>query len=110
MPAPAATLRPAASRGVCICTATVAVLLVFVWTTLRIHYVFGGNWSALFCTGSEFPVPPELAAGTYRFPDAAGYDGQMYRSLAHDPFLQKGYTRYMDSPQIRARRILVPLA
>lgn len=110
MPAPAAPDRPTASRGACSCIAIAAVLLVFLWTALRIHYVFGGNWSALFCTGAESPVPPELEAGTYRFPGADGYDGQMYRYLAHDPFLVKGYTRYMDGPDVRVRRILVPLA
>jgi hypothetical protein len=87
-----------------------AVLLVLLWTTLRIHYVFGGNWTALFCTGAKSPVPPELEADTYRFPGSGGYDGQFYRYLAHDPFLQKGYTRYMDGPEVRVRRILVPLA
>ena len=110
MPAPAAPDRPKASRAVCSYVAIAAVLLVFLWTTLRIHYVFGGNWSALFCTGGESPVPPELEAGTYRFRDTDGYDGQMYRYLAHDPFLEKGYTRYMDGPEVRVRRILVPLA
>ena len=110
MPALAAPFRSAASRGVCIYAAISAVLLVFVWTTLRIHYVFGGNWSALFCTGAKSRVPPELEADTYRFPGTGGYDGAMYRYLAHDPFLEKGYTRYMDGPQVRVRRILVPLA
>jgi hypothetical protein len=109
MSAPAAPFRPASSRGVRICIAIAAVLFVFVWTTLRIHYVFGGNWTALFCTGTKYPVPPELEALTYRFPGTDGYDGEMYRYLAHDPFLQRGYTRYMDAPQLRARRILVPL-
>ena len=107
---PVAPFRPAASQGVCSYIAIAAVLLVFLWTTLRIHYVFGGNWTALFCTGAESLVPPELEAGTYRFPGTGGYDGHMYRYLAHDPFLEKGYTRYMDGPQLRVRRILVPLA
>ena len=110
MPAPAASFRPAASRGACIYIAIAAVLLVFLWTTLRIHYVFGGNWTALFCTGAESSVPPELESDTYRFRGTGGYDGAMYRYLAHDPFLRKGYTRYMDGPQLRVRRILVPLA
>ncbi len=71
--------------------------------------MFGGNWTAAFCTGANFPVPPGLEAGTYRFP-GDGYDGQFYRYLAHDPFLLKGYSRYLDAPQVRFRRILVPLA
>jgi hypothetical protein len=85
------------------------MLLVFVWTAARIHYAFGGNWTAVFCTGKIFRVPPDLAAGTYRF-EGLGYDGQFYRYLAHDPFLQKGYSRYVDAPQLRFRRLLVPLA
>ena len=89
--------------------AFLAVLLVFVWTAARIHYAFGGNRTAVFCTGSLFRVPPDLDAGTYRF-RGDGYDGQFYRYLAHDPFLRKGYSRYVDAPQLRFRRVLVPLA
>jgi hypothetical protein len=89
--------------------AILSVLLVFVWTAARIHYAFGGNWTAVFCTGTIPRVPPDLDAGTYRF-EGGGYDGQFYRYLAHDPFLQKGYFRYVDSPQLRFRRLLVPLA
>jgi hypothetical protein len=83
--------------------------LVFGWTAARIRYAFGGNWNAVFFTGTNFRVPPDLDAATYRF-EGAGYDGQFYRYLAHDPGLQKGYFRYVDSPQLRFRRILVPLA
>ncbi len=89
--------------------ATLAALLVFAWTAARIHYACGGNWTAVFCTGTTFRVPPDLAAGTYRFP-GAGYDGQFYRYLAHDPSFEKGYSRYVDAPQLRFRRVLVPLA
>ena len=87
----------------------VSALTVFAWTATRIHYAFNGNWTALFCTGAIFPVPPDLAAGTYSF-EGGGYDGQFYRYLAHDPFLRKGYARYVDAPQLRFRRVLVPLA
>jgi hypothetical protein len=98
-----------ASRGASARVATLAVALVFAWTAARIHYAYGGNWTAIFCTGTIFRVPPELEAGTYRFP-GAGYDGQFYRYLAHDPSLQRGYSRYVDSPQLRFRRVLVPVA
>jgi hypothetical protein len=100
---------PGASRGACALVAIMSVLLVFVWTAARIHYAFGGNWTAVFCTGTIFRVPPDLDAGTYRF-EGTGYDGQFYRYLAHDPFLEKGYFRYVDAPQLRFRRLLVPLA
>ena len=108
MSAPAVP-HPSAGRGVCALVAILSALLVFAWTAARIHYAFGGNWTAVFCTGTKFPGPPDLDAGTYRFPDA-GYDGQFYRYLAHDPFLQRGYSRYVDSPQLRFRRVLVPAA
>ncbi len=108
MSAPTAS-RPSSSRGACALVAIISVLLVFVWTAARIHYVFGGNWTAAFCTGTIFRVPPDLDAGTYRF-EGSGYDGQFYRYLAHDPFFQKGYSRYVDAPQLRFRRLLVPLA
>ncbi len=108
MSAPTAS-RPGGSRGACALVAIMSMLLVSVWTAAQIHYAFGGNWTAAFRTGTIFPVPPDLDAGTYRF-EGAGYDGQFYRYLAHDPFLQKGYFRYVDAPQLRFRRLLVPLA
>jgi hypothetical protein len=85
------------------------MILVLVWTTARIHYAFGGNWTAIFTSGKMFPGPPDLDVRTYRF-EGGGYDGQFYRFLAHDPFLQKDYFRYVDSPQLRFRRLLIPLA
>ncbi len=108
MSAPTAS-PPSAPRGACALVAILSAVLVFAWTAARIHYAFGGNWTAVFCSGAIFPGPPDLDAGTYRFPDT-GYDGQFYRFLAHDPFLRKGYFRYVDGPQLRFRRVLVPLA
>ena len=81
---------------------------MLLWQFLTVHYNRSGNWTALFCTGQNQPVPPELASQTYRFPGVAGYDGQMYRFVAHDPFLQGDFARYIDSPVLRYRRILVP--
>jgi hypothetical protein len=88
--------------------AILAVLVVFLWTAARIHYAFGGNWTAPFYTGTNFPPPPDIDQGTYRFP-GPGYDGQFYRDLAHDPFLQKGYAQYVDAPLLRFQRLLIPL-
>ena len=101
--------EPGKGRRACASLALLAVLLVSIWTAARIHYVFGGNGTALFYNGAMFPVPPELEEGTYRA-EAEGYDGQFYRFLAHDPFLLKGYASYADSPQLRSRRLLVPLS
>jgi len=99
--------RSSSGRGACILVAIAAILPVSVWTVARIQYAFGGNWTAPFTTGTVSPVPPELAGGTYHV-EGTGYDGQFYRYLAHDPFLRRGYARYLDSPQLRARRLLVP--
>jgi hypothetical protein len=85
------------------------VILVHLWSTAKIHYACGGNWTATFNTGTTFRVPPDLAPGTYRF-EGTGYDGQFYRYLAHDPFLQRDYFRYVDLPQLRFHRLLIPLA
>ena len=101
--------RASTSCGVCALIAVASALLIFSWTAARIRYAYGGNWTAAFCTGSTARVPPDLAAGTYRF-EGDGYDGQFYRYLAHDPFLRSGYDGYVDAPQMRSRRILVPLA
>lgn len=99
----------AAGRSACAWLALLSVLLVSGWTWARIHYAFGGNWTAVFCTGTTLAVPPDLEAGTYRS-GGTGYDGQFYRYLAHDPFLQRDYARFVDSPRLRFRRVLVPLA
>ncbi len=96
-------------RGACARVATLAVALVLAWSAARVHFVNGGNWTAIFSSGTDFPVPPDLDAGTYRVP-GTGYDGQFYRLLAHDPFLAKGYARYVDAPRYRFRRCLVPMA
>src|SRR5271165_274133 len=98
-----------ASRASATWIAILAASVILVWTATRVHYVFDGNWTALFCTGANWRVPPDLEPGTYRFA-GYGYDGQFYRYLAHDPSLRKGYARYMDAPQLRSRRLLVSLA
>lgn len=100
------TLAPA---RISVAWAVLACALVLFWQFLTVHYNRNGNWTALFCTGQNQRVPPELVAGTYRFQGVAGYDGQMYRYVAHDPFLQRGFAEYLDSPVLRYRRILVPV-
>ncbi|MCC7175545.1 MAG: hypothetical protein IT159_10145 [Bryobacterales bacterium] len=91
--------------------ALVAVLAVFAWQSLTVHFNYGGNWTALFCTGARLQAPPQLDwEGIYRFPASDGYDGQFYHYLAHDPFLRKGFDGYMDDARLRYRRILVPAA
>ncbi|MBS1855439.1 MAG: hypothetical protein JST11_08750 [Acidobacteria bacterium] len=81
--------------------------LVFQWTIVRANY--GGNWTALFCHGSEYPVPAALASEhIYVFPGSGGYDGQSYHYVAHDPLNRTGIGRAVPDPARRFPRILVP--
>ena len=87
-----------------------AVLLSVAWQVTTVSINFGGNWTALFRTGSFRPSPPELASEhIYIFSDSYGYDGQLYHLIAHDPFFRRGFDTYLDEPRLRYRRILVPL-
>ncbi len=82
---------------------------MLVWEALTVHFNYRGDWTALYDIGAQLQLPPELAAeDVYRFPNSAGYDGQFYHLIAHDPFLARGYTRFVDNPGLRWRRILVP--
>ena len=87
-----------------------ATLLVAAWQWATVTANYGGNWTALFCTGAEQRLPPLVAAEhVYVFPNSGGYDGQFYHYIAHDPWLRSGLQSYMDAPGLRYRRILVPL-
>src|ERR1700678_4467831 len=81
-----AAARPAVSAA----WAIAALALVLLWQFLTVRYNRAGNWTALFLIGQDYRMPPELAAGAYRFP-GQGFDGEMYRVVAHDPFLERGY-------------------
>jgi hypothetical protein len=84
-------------------------ILALAWQVLTVRYNYQGNWTALFCTGAQARVPPQLAGeGIYTFANSTGYDGQFYHYVAHDPLLQRGLDKYMDAPRLRYRRILVP--
>ena len=87
--------------------ALLAALLVLAWQATTVHFNYAGNWTGLFCTGASLPVPPELDAGTVRSVHPIGYDGQMYRYIAHDPFFQRDYARYVDDDRLRYRRCLL---
>jgi energy-converting hydrogenase Eha subunit C len=93
--------------GVSMAWAVLALGLLLLWQFLTVHYVRGGNWTALFLTGADSGIPPDLSPGTYKFP-GPGYDGEMYRYVAHDLFMQRGYLKYVDGPAQRYHRILVP--
>ena len=94
--------------AVALAWALLAVALLISWQFLTIHYNRQGNWTALFCTGGTAQTPPQLAGATFRFANSAGYDGQLYRYVAHDPLGRLGFKEYIDGPAIRYRRILIP--
>jgi hypothetical protein len=96
------TRRPAA-------LALAAVLGMWLWQLATIHFNYGGDWTALFCTAPDWPRPAFLASEKiYTFPGSLGYDGQMYHLIAHDPLMIRGAAVAMDDPALRYRRILVP--
>lgn len=89
--------------------AALCVCLVFAWQALTVHFNYGGNWTALYCTGEFHPTPPSLASEhIYVFPHSDGWDGQFYHYIAHYVFLRGEMQKYVDAPRLRFRRILVP--
>jgi hypothetical protein len=93
----------------CVAAGVLAAALAFAGQYLTVRFNYGGNWTALFCTGARMAVPPELSAERiYTFPESTGYDGQFYHYVAHDPFIRGDLYRAMDAPEWRYRRILVP--
>jgi hypothetical protein len=87
-----------------------AVLLAFGWQWLNVRFTYAGDWTGLFCAGANQRVPPRdlLAERLYAEPGTAGFDGQFYHYIAHDPLLRTGLAAYVDSPRLRYRRILLP--
>ncbi len=84
-------------------------MIVLSWQALTVWSNYGGNWTALFCTGSYFRIPPAVACDhIYRFYQSNGWDCQFYHYIAHDPFLTDGMWKYLDAPGMRYQRILVP--
>ena len=96
-------------RGACIVYALLSVGLCWTAQALTVHYNYQGNWTALFQTGPRRPTPPALEfENIYKFEKTRGYDGQFYHYVAHDPLLTKGFSKHVDDPRLRWRRILVP--
>src|SRR5260370_40951929 len=101
--------RTADRHGACVVSALVCACIGLAWQVLTVHYNYGGNWTGLFITGSQFPVPPSLASeNLYVLPNTTGYDGQMYHYVAHDPLMQQEFGDFMDNARLRYRRILLP--
>ena len=88
-----------------------ATLAALAFLLFMVYGPYRGNWTGLYCFGSNFPVPDALADLNIRtVPGSQGYDGQFYFYIAQDPFLNKGFAQSLDQPRFRYRRILVPLA
>ncbi len=95
-------------RGVCRVYAVLSVALCWAAQALTVHYNYQGNWTALFQTGPRRPIPLALEfENIYKFEKTRGYDGQFYHYVAHDPLLTKGFSKHVDDPRLRWRRILV---
>jgi hypothetical protein len=93
----------------CLLAALLATALLASWQALTVRYTYGGNWTGLYCAGSRHKDPSSvLHENIYRLPDSAGYDGQFYHLIAHDPFLRRNFVSFMDDPRYRYGRILVP--
>jgi len=89
--------------------ALLCVALGMSWQLLTVHFNYGGNLTALFCHGSQFPLPPSLAAEhIYVFPHSGGYDGEFYHYVAHDPLDRTDVGRAIADPSLRFPRILLP--
>ena len=96
-------------RTACIVYALLSVALCWSAQALTVHYNYQGDWTALFQTGPRRPTPPALESeNIYKFEKTRGYDGQFYHYVAHDPLLTKGFSKHVDDPRLRWRRILVP--
>lgn len=89
--------------------ALVACALVAGWQALTVKFNFDGRWNALFYTAAPAELPPSLAfEDIARAREPAGYDGQFYHLVAHDPLLERGFFQFADNPRLRWRRILIP--
>ncbi|MCC7498666.1 MAG: hypothetical protein IT160_13880 [Bryobacterales bacterium] len=84
----------------------VLLLITATYQVLYCHTTTNGDPSGLFFTGSALHRPAGFNAFLY---SGYGYDGQMYRLLAHDPLDRKGYWKFLDDPRFRSRRALVSL-
>ena len=86
-----------------------AVAIAWLWQFLTVRYNYGGNWTALYCIAPHMPVPDFLRSeNLYIFPGSAGFDGQVYHLIAHDPWLRRGSADAIVGPAIFYQRILVP--
>jgi hypothetical protein len=103
------TLTDATPRRAALWTAlavTLAALAAQAWT---VQGTYGGAWTGLFCIGDRWAAGmAEAVPPSFVWPNSHGYDGQFYRVVAHDPWLQTQAWRAIDAPGLRYHRILLP--
>jgi hypothetical protein len=83
--------------------------MALAWQVATVHFNYAGNWTALFCIGEKSPMPAVLQSGAWIFEGSKGYDGQYYRVVAHDPWMQTDTRQFVDGRH-RYDRILLPAA
>lgn len=93
----------------CLLYAAVCAAAGLVWQYATVHRNYHGNWTALFCVGSQGAFPQLPGEDIYRFEKSYGFDGQFYYLIAHDPSPAGKMAAVIDSPDLRYQRILVPL-
>jgi hypothetical protein len=92
--------RPAAVLWFC------AILLAIAgWQAVYCAVATEGKLTGLFYIGEGMHWPAEPGAYVYR--GSTGYDGQLYRIIANDPFLH-GRGRQLYGPRYWYRRIFIP--
>jgi len=87
-------------------TAAVVVAVTVRWFVVA----FDGAITGFFRIGDVLPLSPRLATQrVFVFEEQAGYDGQLFLTIALDPGLcDRGSVRALDCPAYRYRRILYP--
>lgn len=86
-----------------------AILLAIVgWQVFYCAAATGGKPSGLFFIGEGMHWPGG-DPGTYVYPNSNGYDGQIYRVIAHDPGM-RGAGNALYGPRYWYRRIAIPAA
>lgn len=70
--------------------------------------LYNGNLSGFICVGDRFIGRSELPSRIMQIPNSAGYDGQFFFFMAHDPLILGDWRRHIDRPAYRYQRILYP--
>lgn len=99
-------LRHLAPHG--LWAAPAIAVLLYAGIVARLVAPFGGDVSSLICAGDRYRPPQEIRDHVLVAKRSDGYDGQFFLFAACDPWITRGYSRYMDIPAYRYQRILYP--